>query len=262
MARFTTSDGVAIHYDFDDSAPAGQPPVVLQHGFAVSGFLNFGGPGLIDALADADRRTLTIDARGHGDSDTPDDPSRYGEARMALDTRELLDHLGLEEVDLVGYSMGSIIAVLLASEDARVRRMVLGGVGAGVVELGGLDTRQLPPDILVQALRAEHTAQVEHPLGQAWRAFAMSVEADLPALASQAAAMHQAPIALDAITAETLVLVASDDGLADRPDVLAAAIPGAQLEVLPGDHLGVVRHPRFVPAIVEFLAGERASAAE
>jgi pimeloyl-ACP methyl ester carboxylesterase len=256
MARFTTSDGVAISYDDDDSAPAGLPPVVLQHGFAVSAQLNFGGPGLIDALADAGRRTIAIDARGHGDSDTPDDPSLYGEARMALDTRELLDHLEVERFDLVGYSMGAVVSVLIAAEDPRVRRMVIGGVGAGVVEMGGLDTREFPPDVLVQALRAERMDLVEHPLGEAWRAFATSVEANLPALASQAAAIHQAPIELEHIKAATLVLVATDDGLANRPEVLADAIPGAELELIAGDHLGVVRHPRFVPAIVEFLGRE------
>jgi pimeloyl-ACP methyl ester carboxylesterase len=255
MARFTTSDGVAISYDYDDSAPAGLPPVVLQHGFAVSAQLNFGGPGLIDALADADRRTIAIDARGHGDSDTPDDPSLYGEARMALDTRELLDHLEIERFDLVGYSMGAVISVLIASHDPRVRRMVIGGVGAGVVEMGGVDTRELPPEIIVGALRAEDPDTIEHPLGQAWRAFADAVEANRPAIASQAAAMHQSPIELEHIKAATLLIVATNDGLANRPEVLANAIPGAQLQLLEGDHLGVVRHPEFVPSIVKFLAG-------
>lgn len=254
MPRFTTSDGVAISYDFDASAPAGLPPVVLQHGFAVSGQLNFGGPGLIDALADAGRRTITIDARGHGDSDTPSDPALYGEARMAKDTRELLDHLEVERFDLVGYSMGAVISVLIAAEDPRVRRMVLGGVGAGIVELGGVDQREMPPHMIVQAMLAPDMASVEYPLGQAWRAFAETVEADLPALAAQAAAMHQGPIELEHIKAPTLVVAATRDGLAARPEVLAAAIPGAKVELIDGDHLGVVRHPRFVPAIVEFLA--------
>lgn len=254
MARFTTSDGVAIHYDFDDSAPAGLPPVVLQHGFAVSAQLNFGGPGLIDGLADAGRRTLAVDARGHGESDKPEVPAAMGEARMAQDTKELLDHLEIERYDLIGYSMGAVISVLLASEDPRVRRMVIGGVGAGIVELGGIDQRELPPELIIAAMDADTPAEIEHPLGQAWRAFADTVEAHRPSLAAQAAAMHQAPIELEHIKAATLVLVASRDGLANRPEVLTAAIPGAKLTILDGDHLTVVRNPAFVPAIVDFLA--------
>lgn len=255
MATFTASDGVDLSYDYDDSAPAGLPPVVLLHGFAVSAQLNFGGPGLIDALADADRATITVDARGHGDSAKPDDPSAYGEARMAEDVRELLDHLEVERYDVVGYSMGAVTAVLLASTDPRVRRLVLGGVGAGIVELGGVDQRELPPELLIAAMHADDPAEIEHPFGQAWRAFVDTVEADRPALAHQAAAMHAAPIELEHITAATLVLAGSADGLASRPEVLTAAIPGATLELLEADHLGAVRHPRFVPAIVEFLAG-------
>ena len=253
MARFTTSDGVAISYEYDDSAPAGQPPVVLLHGFAVSGQLNFGGPGLIDALADADRRTLVIDARGHGASDTPHDPALYGEARMALDARELIDELGFDEYDVIGYSMGSVTGAILAAQDRRVRRLVLGGVGAGVVECGGLDTREMPPVMIEQAMRAATPAEVEYPLGAAWRAFAEQVEADLIALACQSSANHRTPIALDAITAETLVIVASKDGLANRPETLAGAIKGAQYRVFEGDHLGVVRHPGWNPAIVDFV---------
>ncbi len=253
MDRFTTSDGVAIAYDYDDSAPAGQPPVVLLHGFAVSGHLNFGGPGLIDALADADRRTLVIDARGHGDSDKPHDPALYGEARMAQDVRELVDELGFDAYDVIGYSMGSVAGAILASQDPRVRRLVLGGVGVGVVECGGLDTRQMPPDLIDQAMRAETAADVTHPFGAAWRAFAEQVDADLEALACQMASHHSTPIALDQITAETLVIVASTDGLAERPATLAGAITGAQYRVFEGDHLGVVRHPDWNPAIVEFV---------
>ena len=253
MDRFTTSDGTEIAYDYDDSAPAGQPPVVLLHGFAVSGHLNFGGPGLIDALADADRRTLVIDARGHGESGKPHDPALYGEARMAQDVRELVDELGFDAYDVIGYSMGSVTAAILASQDQRVRRLVLGGVGAGIVELGGLDTREMPQDIIDQAMRAETAAEVAHPLGAAWRGFAEQVEADLVALACQMQAHHASPIALDQITAETLVIVASTDGLANRPETLAGAIKGAQYRVFQGDHLGVVRHPDWNPAIVEFV---------
>lgn len=253
MDRFTTSDGVAIAYDFDDSAPADLPPVVLQHGFAVSAQLNFGGPGLIDALADADRQTLAIDARGHGDSDKPEDPARMGEARMARDTRELLEHLGVEQYDLIGYSMGAVVSVLLASADERVRRMVIGGVGEGIVDRGGIDQTELPPDIIIDAMNAASPAEVAHPLGQAWRAFADSLDAHRPSLAAQAAAMHQGRVRLERITAATLVLVAKTDGLAKHPERLAEAIPGAQLRTLDGDHLTVVRNPEFVPAIVDFL---------
>lgn len=254
MDRFTTSDGVAIAYDYDDSAPGDAPPVVLLHGFAVSGQLNFGGPGLIDALADADRKTLTVDARGHGDSDKPHDPAVYGEQRMADDVQELVDHLGFGAYDVAGYSMGAVTAAILAAQDPRVRRLVLGGVGAGIVECGGLDDREMPRELVAQAMRAETARDAEHPLGAVWRGFADSVEADPIALACQIESGHRTPIALDRITAATMVLAASNDGLANRPQTLAGAIKDAQYRVIEGDHLGVVRHPDWNPAIVDWLA--------
>lgn len=254
MDRFTTSDGVAIAYDFDDSAPGDAPPVVLLHGFAVSGILNFGGPGLIDGLADADRKTLVVDARGHGESDTPHDPALYGEQRMADDVQELIDELSFAAYDLVGYSMGSVTAAILAAQDPRVRRLVLGGVGAGVVERGGLDDREMPRELVAQAMRAKTARDAEHPLGAVWRGFADSVEADPIALACQIESSHRTPIALDQITAATMVLAASKDGLANRPQTLAGAIKDAQYRVIEGDHLGVVRHPDWNPAIIDWLA--------
>lgn len=253
MDRFTASDGTQIAYEYDDSAPGDAPPVVLLHGFAVSGHLNFGGPGLIDALADGDRRTLVIDARGHGESDKPHDPALYGEARMAQDVRELIDELAFDAYDVIGYSMGSVTAAILASQDQRVRRLVLGGVGAGIVECGGLDSREMPPDLIEQAMRAPTAADAAHPFGAVWRGFADEVGADPVALACQIAASHRTPIALDQITADTLVIVASKDGLANRPQTLAGAIKDAQYRVFEGDHLGVVRHPDWNPAIVEFV---------
>jgi hypothetical protein len=74
------------------------------------------------------------------------------------------------------------------------------------------------------------------------------------ALAAQAASVNASPIALDLISARTLVLVGSGDPLAARPEVLAAAIPNAQLQLVSGDHLGALSDPRFTPALLEIGA--------
>ena len=50
-----------------------------------------------------------------------------------------------------------------------------------------------------------------------------------------------------------MVLVGDADPLASRPQVLADAIAGARLEVVPGDHVEAVVAPRFREALVEFL---------
>lgn len=254
MAHLTTSDGLTLHYEYDDSAPGDLPPVVLLHGFAVPSALTWGVTGIADALADAGRRTLQLDARGHGESDGPTDPARYGEARMALDVRELLDHLALGAVDVVGHCMGAVTALLVAASDPRVRRLSLSGVGEGILECGGLDQRQLPSALLAQGLGADSDEAVEHPLGAAWRSFARTLDGNLPALAAQATAMHTSGVNLDAIVATTQLLIGSADNLAANPERLADAIGGAAVVRLPeADHLGTPAHEAFAEELIRFV---------
>ncbi len=254
--RFTTSDGIqlATHH-FTPTAPtAAGPTVVLHHGFAASAQSNWVAPGIVDALRAAGRTVIAIDARGHGESDKPHESSRYGEERMALDIAELLDNEGLSEIDLVGYSMGGIVALIAGTFERRIRRLVIGGIGAGVIEVGGVDRRRLDTAALAAGLRAEDGASIDNPVVRQFRRFAESQGADLLALAAQAESAHRNSIPTQQITARALVLVGADDPLAVRPEVLAAAVNGARLEIVPGDHLGAVATPEFATAIVRFLA--------
>jgi pimeloyl-ACP methyl ester carboxylesterase len=266
--RFTTSDGIGLVYR-RWGAPSDRPPVLLHHGFIANATLNWLDPGVVGALVADGREVVAHDARGHGDSDRPHDPALYGEARMSLDVSELADHLGFERFDLVGYSMGGVVASITGTREPRVRRLVIGGVGCAIVELGGVDTRVMDRDSLADGLEAAAAAEERTAAGtdgptadggpeldataKGFRAFAKATGGDLRALAAQARSVHRTPIPVDTITAPTLVLVGESDPLASRPEVLSGAIPGARLEVVPGDHLGAVGVPRFREAIVEFL---------
>ncbi|WP_238007200.1 alpha/beta hydrolase [Dactylosporangium sp. AC04546] len=254
MERFESFDGVDIAYQVW-GAPGDRPPVVLHHGFIVDATANFVAPGVAGALVAAGRHVIAPDARGHGASGKPHDTARYGEARMARDLGALLDHLDVERADLVGYSMGAVVsAIFAASTPDRVRRLVLSGVGAAVAELGGLDTRAMPPAEVTAVLLTESRPAVEASPAKAFRQLADAVGADRVALAAQVGAAHNTPIGLDKITAPTLVLAGEDDPLAARPEALAAAIPGARWKVVAGDHLTALRSPAYVPALLDFLA--------
>lgn len=208
---------------------------------------------MVAALERAGRRVVALDARGHGESDKPHDPARYGEDRMARDLVALLDELDLGEVDLAGYSMGAIVSLIAATREPRIRRLVVGGIGYAAVEIGGVDTRALPKDVLVAALRATDPETIDHPVAARFRAVADQFGADREALAAQASAANTTKIPLDEITAPTLVIAGDEDDRAVRPEVLAEAIPGARLLVVPGTHLSAPLDPGFAPAIVEFL---------
>jgi pimeloyl-ACP methyl ester carboxylesterase len=230
------------------------PPVVLHHGFVADANANWLATGVVDALLAAGRRVIAPDARGHGQSEKPHDPARYGEQRMARDLAVLLEVSGAPQIDLVGYSMGAIVSLIFASEDQRVRRLVVGGVGSGVIECGGVDRRAVSNEAIIDALTVEDPSTIGKPQAAAFRMLADALGADREALAAQAMSIFRGEIALDRISAQTLVLAGVADPLAIRPEVLSEAIPGATLQSLSGDHIGAIADPRFAQSIVDFLA--------
>lgn len=250
MAGFRAPDGVEIA-TYEWGTPGRLPPVVLHHGFAASARANWEAPGVVDALVNAGRHVYALDARGHGASGKPHDPAQYGETIMARDLGLFLDEIGAREVHLAGYSMGGIVALVAASQDRRIVRLVAGGIGGGVVNLGK-DPRVQGMGAIADGLMAATSAGLS-PMAAMFRQFAEGTGSDLLALAAQARAGLRTPIALEKITAKTLVLAGDTDMLAAHPEVLAAAIPGAEVKVIAGDHLRVVGTAAFRSAIVKWF---------
>ncbi|TXS42768.1 alpha/beta fold hydrolase [Streptomyces sp. OR43] len=251
--EFRTDDGLTLRYWSWSRGPrTALPPVILLHGFAAHARLNWEGPGVVEALVARGRHVLALDARGHGSSDKPHDDSLYGEPVMARDVRQLIDRTGAGEVHLAGYSMGAVVALLAAAGDERITRLVVGGIGAGAVEVGGLDTRVMPPELVAAALTAEDAADAPERT-RGFRVLADTTGSDRLALAAQLRSLHRAPLPLERIRIPTLVLAGADDPLAVRPEVLADALTGSRLKVLPGDHLTAVRDPGFAAAVAGFL---------
>jgi pimeloyl-ACP methyl ester carboxylesterase len=252
VSRFTSFDGVEIAFrTWNDDAPG--PPVLLHHGFIADAELNWVTPGVVAALVGAGRSVVAHDARGHGRSDKPHDPARYGEATMVRDLGALADHLGLDEFDLGGYSMGAVVSLLAATEDRRIRRLLVGGVGAGIVEVGGVDSRALRLEAVAGAMEADDPSTITDPTARLFRRFADAIGGDRLAYAAHARAAHQADMPLERITAPTMLVVGEADALAVRPEVLTDAIPDAELVVVPGTHLDAVAEPAFIAAVTRFL---------
>ncbi len=253
MKSFRTWDDLEIAYREWGRAST-SPPVLLHHGFVADGEANWLATGVVDALTAAGRRVIALDARGHGSSEKPHEPARYGEQRMARDLAVLLDTIDAERVDLVGYSMGAIVALIFSSSDRRVRRLVVGGVGSGVIECGGVDRRAVSNSSIIHALSVDDPSTLEEPQSRSYRMLADAVGADREALVAQARSVYRGGVALERISAATLILAGDEDPLAVRPEVLADAIHDATLRIVQGDHIGALADPRFTRAIVDFLA--------
>ncbi len=252
MQSFKSFDGVEIVYEDAGSGP----PVLLLHGFAADARVNWIAPGIRDAIVAAGFRAIAPDARGHGRSGKPRDPAAYEDDAMARDVSALLDHLGLQTVDAVGYSMGAVTTRAAATRDARIRTAVLGGIGVGVRDLTS-DAGRARRDRIAAALEAADPAAIASPEGRAFRAFADSTGADRLALAAMQRARrpHLPPDA----TLEIPVLVVSgkDDVLAGSAQEFAALFPKGRGVTTPGDHLSAVGEAALRDAIVSFLREQR-----
>lgn len=133
------SDGVKIHYLTQGRGV----PVVLIHGFQGSANGNWFLNGIAPELA-KDHYVVAIDCRGHGDSDKPDDPAKYGD-RMWQDVVELMDHLNIDQAHVHGYSMGGgITTQLLARHPERFITAIYGG--SGIRETDAKQREQIPED--------------------------------------------------------------------------------------------------------------------
>ena len=241
------SDGVEIAYiDKGEGAP-----ILLVHGFASNVVTNWVDPGWVRLLAQSGRRVIAYDNRGHGKSEKLYAPEVYGAPSMAEDGRRLLDHLGIGQADVMGYSMGArIAAFLILAHQARVRSVVLGGLGINMVK-GTIGSGPI-----AKALEAPRIEDVVNDTARSFRAFAEQTRSDLKALAACIRGPREkiTPEQLATIALPTLVAVGSNDVIAGSGPELASLIPGAQFLDIPGrDHMRAVGDATFKQGVLDFL---------
>jgi pimeloyl-ACP methyl ester carboxylesterase len=248
VARFRHED---VEIAFLDEGEG--EPIMLVHGFASNAAVNWVQPGWFKFLKEAGRRVIALDNRGHGASTKLYDPAAYHSARMAADVRALLDHLGLERADVMGYSMGARIAAFLALQHPqRVRSAIFGGLGSRLIEGTGV------PDEVARALEAPSLDAVSDPRARLFRVFAEQTKSDLRALAAcirgSSQTLTRAQIAT--IRVPALVALGAKDVIGGSAAELATLLPAGRALEIPGrDHMTAVGDKVFKQGVLSFLAG-------
>jgi pimeloyl-ACP methyl ester carboxylesterase len=266
--RTVSAGGVSYAYR-ELGSRTGVPVVLLTHLAAV---LDNWDPRVVDGIA-AQHRVIAFDNRGVGASTgkTPDTIEA-----MAADAVTFIRALGLEKVDLLGFSMGGMIAQVIAREQPQlVRKMILAGTGpAGgegiknVTKISHLDTvralvtLQDPKQFLFFTRTAngrragkEFLARLKERTGN--RDKAISIRSYL----TQLKAIHrwglETPADLSAIGQPVLVVNGESDRMvpAKNSSDLARRLPDSDLVIYPdAGHGGIFQfHEQFAGKALEFL---------
>src|SRR5215204_4679173 len=247
----------------------GVPVVFLTHLAAV---LDNWDPRVVDGIA-ATRRVIVFDNRGVGAS-SGSTPTTIGE--MASDAVTFIRALGFDRVDLFGFSMGGMIAQVIAQDEPRlVRKMIIAGTGpAGgegiekVTRISYLDTargvltRRDPKEFLFftrtpngRGAAKEFLARLEERTDDRDKAISVG------SFRAQLKAIHrwglQTPADLTSISQPALVMNGESDKMVPTENTvdLDRRLPNSQLVVYPdAGHGGVFQfHEDFVKRALEFL---------
>ena len=248
MQKFNSA-GVEIAYHDEGEGP----PVLLIHGFASNWRVNWQATGWVKTLTEAGSRVIAIDNRGHGESEKLYDPAVYSATLMAEDAGRLLDHLGIAQAAVMGYSMGArITAFLTMLRPEKVSRAVFAGLAERMV-LG------VPgAEAIADGLMAETSRDVMDPGARSFRIFAEQTKSDLKALSAcmRSSRVKIKPEALQRISCPVLVVAGELDDVAGPVPPLVDLIPGAQGVTLPGrNHMNAVGDVGYKKAVLGFLKG-------
>jgi pimeloyl-ACP methyl ester carboxylesterase len=238
------SDGIELAFHEMGEGRA----VVLLHGLFSDAVMNWIKFGHAARIAAAGFRVIMPDLRAHGLSGRPHEPEYYPPGVLARDLRELIDHLGLAEFDLGGFSLGARTTVEGIGEGLRPRRAVLGGAG-----LEGLRHWQRRKHFFLEAIELFDRVPRGDPHWLSIQ-FMKSQKVDRVSAALLLESFADAFIDwLQAFTMPTLVVCGSEDDDNGSAAELAASLPNAVFREVPGTHMSSVTKPELGEAIASFL---------
>jgi pimeloyl-ACP methyl ester carboxylesterase len=254
VGSYAEVNGVKMYYEIHGTGL----PLVVLHG----AFMTIGAMGaIVAALAEA-RQVIAVELQGHGRTADIDRPLSY--EQMSDDVAALLRHLGIEQADVFGYSMGGGVALQLAVRHPElVRKLVVASASStsdGVHPEVWEGIEQITPELFAGTpWKEEYDRVAPNP-----DAFPTLVE-KMKQLDSQP--FTWPPDEIRAIAAPTMVMIGDSDGTTPEHAVELfrmrgggvfgdlAGLPSARLAILPGTtHVGLIHRADWLaPMIDEFL---------
>jgi len=243
-------EGVGLYYEVHGEGPV----VLLTHGYSATSQM---WRGQIEALS-KDHKLVIWDMRGHGQSDSPDDPALYSEPATVADMAALLDHVGAKSAVVGGLSLGGYMSLAFHRvHPERTRALLIIDTGPGYKNdearegwnrnaLKTADRYETEGLALLETGSAERrTAQHKSARGLALAARGMLTQRDAGVISS-----------LSEIKVPSIVVVGSEDApFLAASDYMAAKIPGAKKAVIEGaGHAANIDKPEaFNATLAQFL---------
>ncbi|UVI38683.1 alpha/beta fold hydrolase [Qipengyuania spongiae] len=224
-------------------------PLVLLHGLFSSARMNWIKWGHDEAIAAEGYEVLMLDFRVHGESEAPHDPARYPENVLVRDVAALVDHLGLDEYDLGGFSLGARTSLhAVANGVLSPARLVVGGMGTA--GLGEWEKRAA----YFRRVIDEFDAIPRDDPAYFSMQFLKSQGVDRKAARLLLDTMPDLDLArLAGVTMPALVVCGDEDRDNGSAEELADLLPGATYMEVPGTHMSSVTKPDLGRAIADWL---------
>jgi pimeloyl-ACP methyl ester carboxylesterase len=194
-------------------------------------------------------RVIMPDLRAHGQSDAPHDPALYPPDILTDDNLALVEHLGLTDYDLGGYSLGARTVVRIVVRGAAPGPLIVSGMG-----LQGLHSTGTRADHFKAILTGLGTHERGSPEWLA-EAFLKTTGGDRKGVMHLLDSFVDTPEAeIATIAIPTLVLSGDEDSDNGSPRALAGLLPNGEFRTVPGGHMSAVIKPELGQAMADFLA--------
>jgi pimeloyl-ACP methyl ester carboxylesterase len=221
------------------------PPVLLVHGFATSGVRTWSENGWVDLIGESGREVIVPDLLGHGTAEKPHDPLAYEHMH-----RDLLAVMPDQPIDAVGFSLGSRLLLMLATESPeRFNHLILTATGEDVLRTHDMSS-------IADVLAGTGDPSERSPIESYFRQLAEAPGTDPMALAAVLRRSTNRALTAEELARATcrITIVVGDQDFAGPGQPLVDLLPNAALVTVRGvDHSSTPKSFDVIDTVLRLL---------